>query len=152
VAKPNVLMIMTDQPHAGCLGYRSHPDVRMPCLDRLAWTGVRFDEAFAQNGLCVPSRVLCRTGMYIHCHGVCGDDLDPIRADLLSPPWPPRAITTFTGWTRTPCAASSSGTAGTCPMGAGSGSTSSKWVAPGLSPRLTGGGNRHGNDQDEEDS
>ena len=82
--KPNVLMIMTDQHHAGCLGYAGHPDVKTPHIDRLAAEGVRFDECFAANGVCVPSRVSFLTGEYCHTHGVYGNDLDDIPDALLS--------------------------------------------------------------------
>ncbi len=72
--RPNVLMIMTDQHHAACVGYRGHPDVKTPNLDRLAAEGVRFDETFSCHGTCVPSRVSYMTGMYPHAHGVFGGE------------------------------------------------------------------------------
>lgn len=82
--KPNILIIMTDQHHAGCLGYAGHPDVRTPNIDRLAAEGVRFRNAFCQNGLCVPSRVSLLTGQYPSVHGVYGSDTMGISDDLLS--------------------------------------------------------------------
>jgi arylsulfatase A-like enzyme len=84
--KPNVLMIMTDQLHAGCLGYRNHPDVKTPNIDKLAESGVAFNNCFAQNGVCVPSRLTYLTGQYCHTHGVYGNDLDTIPARLVSLP------------------------------------------------------------------
>ena len=84
--RPNILMIMTDQHHAGCVGYRSHPDVRTPHLDSLAASGVRFDECFAQNGVCTPSRASYLTGQYGHTHGVYGNDMMMFPEGLLSLP------------------------------------------------------------------
>jgi arylsulfatase A-like enzyme len=86
MSRPNVLFIMTDQHNARCFGYRGHPDVKTPNINRLADEGVRFDEAFVQNGVCVPSRVSYLTGLYPHNHGVFGNDLDPISDDLRSLP------------------------------------------------------------------
>ena len=84
--RPNILLIMTDQHHAGCVGYKGHPDVRTPNLDRLAAEGVRFDECFCQNGVCVPSRTSYLTGQYCHTHGNFGSDTDGYRSGLLSLP------------------------------------------------------------------
>ena len=82
--RPNVLMIMTDQHHASCVGYRGHPDVRTPNIDRLAEGGVRFDDAFTVHGTCVPSRVSYLTGQYPHTTGVFGSDRKAVPASLLS--------------------------------------------------------------------
>ncbi len=84
--RPNVLMIINDQHHAGCFGYAGHPDVKTPVLDRLAAEGTRFHDTFCQNGVCVPSRVSYLTGQYCHTHGVYGNDLDSIPQELLSLP------------------------------------------------------------------
>lgn len=77
---------MTDQQHAGCVGYRGHPDVRTPNLDALAASGVHFDECFAQAGICVPSRTSYLTGQYAHTHGVYGNDMQGYPEGLLSLP------------------------------------------------------------------
>jgi len=84
--QPNILMIMTDQHHARCLGHRGHPDVRTPNLDALAASGVRFDECFAQGCVCVPSRTTYLTGQYPHVHGVYGNDMMGFPEGLLSLP------------------------------------------------------------------
>ena len=79
-------MIMTDQHHAGCFGYKGHPDVKTPNIDRLANEGIAFNNCFCSNGVCVPSRVTYMTGQYCHTHGVYGNDLDSIPEDLISLP------------------------------------------------------------------
>lgn len=92
ITTPNILMIMTDQHHAACLGHQEHPDVKTPALDRLAVGGVRFNECFSQNGVCLPSRVSYMTGQYVHTHGVYGSDHQPVPTSLLSLP---RYLQTF---------------------------------------------------------
>ena len=71
--RPNILMIVTDQHHAACLGHAGHPDVRTPGIDRLAAEGVVFRQAFCPSALCVPSRVSMLTGQYGHNNGVLGN-------------------------------------------------------------------------------
>lgn len=65
----NVLFIMADQlrwDHLGCSG---HPYLRTPNLDALARRGVRFANAFANSGVCGPSRMSFYTGRYPVSHG-----------------------------------------------------------------------------------
>jgi arylsulfatase A-like enzyme len=65
----NVLFIMADQlrwDHLGCTG---HPFLRTPNLDALARRGVRFANAFANSGVCGPSRMSFYTGRYPVSHG-----------------------------------------------------------------------------------
>ncbi len=67
--RPNILWIMTDQHHAGCMSWCGHPDVRTPHIDGIAERGVAFTNAFAQCGICTPSRISLCTGLYVHQHG-----------------------------------------------------------------------------------
>jgi N-sulfoglucosamine sulfohydrolase len=63
-AKPNVLVILSDDqsaPHAGCYG---NPDVHTPSLDRLASEGMRFERAYTAAPQCVPSRASILTGRH----------------------------------------------------------------------------------------
>lgn len=39
MAKTNILLFMTDEHHAGCLGFVGHPFVQTPNLDALAQRG-----------------------------------------------------------------------------------------------------------------
>lgn len=68
----NVLEIISDQHHAGCLGVAGHPQAITPNLDRLAREGVRFTGAYTQNPICTPSRVSVLSGQYCHNHGYYG--------------------------------------------------------------------------------
>lgn len=69
---PNVLLILSDQHNAKCLGHKGHPEVQTPHLDKLAAEGVRFDHAITQNPICTPSRVCFISGQYAHNHGYYG--------------------------------------------------------------------------------
>ena len=46
------------------LGSYGHPQVISPNIDKLAWSGVLFENAHNQFPLCGPSRVSLMTGMY----------------------------------------------------------------------------------------
>ncbi len=60
---PNILLIITDQQHAGMMSCAGNPDVKTPELDRLASRGVRFERAYCGNPVCVPSRFSMMTGV-----------------------------------------------------------------------------------------
>ena len=72
----NVLIIQTDEQVASMLGIMGDPVVRTPNLDALARDGaVVFHNAYASNGVCVPSRVCLMTGRYPIAHGVVQNDI-----------------------------------------------------------------------------
>ena len=61
--QPNLLLvIITDQQHAGMLSCAGNPWLKTPAMDRLAASGVRFDRAYSANPVCVPARVSMMTG------------------------------------------------------------------------------------------
>ena len=70
--RPNILFIFSDQFNARCLSIAGHPDVQTPNLDRLATEGVRFENAYAQNPICTPSRMCFLSGQYTSTHGYYG--------------------------------------------------------------------------------
>ncbi|MFP4055385.1 MAG: sulfatase [Candidatus Brocadiia bacterium] len=68
-AKPNLLLLLSDDhgvEHAGCYGSTW---VRTPNLDRLAAQGVRFTRAFTATAMCTPSRSALYTGLFPHRNG-----------------------------------------------------------------------------------
>ena len=67
-ARPNILLITTDQQHHGALGVHD-PVLRTPALDRLAAEGTLFDRAYCPNPTCTPSRASIVTGLYPSTHG-----------------------------------------------------------------------------------
>ena len=62
-ARPNILLIITDQQHAGMLSVAGNPHLSTPAMDSLAATGVRFERAYCGNPVCVPSRFGMLTGV-----------------------------------------------------------------------------------------
>ena len=66
-ARPNILLIMTDQQRPDTLGCYGNDIAITPNLDRLGREGVIFDNMYVQNPLCVPSRYSMLTGRYPHC-------------------------------------------------------------------------------------
>jgi arylsulfatase len=62
--KPNILWICTDSQRFDTLGCYGNPYVKTPNIDKLAGEGVLFENAFAQNPLCTPSRGCFLTGRY----------------------------------------------------------------------------------------
>ncbi|MEY3775143.1 MAG: hypothetical protein RLZZ129_1923, partial [Verrucomicrobiota bacterium] len=71
-SRPNVLMIVADQHHAGLIGCAGAAQVHTPHLDALAASGMRFTNAYCQNPICTPSRVSILSGQYCHNHGYYG--------------------------------------------------------------------------------
>ncbi|MBT4504059.1 MAG: sulfatase-like hydrolase/transferase [Gemmatimonadetes bacterium] len=70
--RPNILWIMTDQFHAGCMSFLGS-QCRTPNLDGLAADGVCFERAYCNNPICAPSRANFFTGQYQHTNGIQGN-------------------------------------------------------------------------------
>ncbi len=62
--RPNVLWICTDSQRWDTLGCYGNEFVTTPNIDRLASEGMLFENCFAQNPLCTPSRGCFLTGRY----------------------------------------------------------------------------------------
>ena len=63
-AKPNILLIMSDDQtwrDNGCYG---NPDVKTPNIDRLAGQGMRFTRSFTATAMCAPTRQQLYTGIF----------------------------------------------------------------------------------------
>jgi arylsulfatase A-like enzyme len=61
--RPNILLIITDQQHAGMMSCAGNQWVKTPAMDALAARGVRFERAYCSNPVCVPSRFSMMTGV-----------------------------------------------------------------------------------------
>ena len=61
---PNILLIMTDQHRWDYLGCAGADFVDTPNIDRLAESGVRFNNAFTNAPVCAPARIGLATGMH----------------------------------------------------------------------------------------
>ena len=82
-ARPNLLLVLSDDhsaPHVGCY---NNPDIKTPHLDRFASQGLRCDRAYVACPQCVPSRAAIMTG------------LSPVRTAMtrFSAPLPAEVIT-----------------------------------------------------------
>jgi arylsulfatase A-like enzyme len=67
-ARPNLLLITSDQQHWNTLGCLN-PELSTPNLDRLAQQGTRFARAYCPNPTCTPTRASIITGQYPSQHG-----------------------------------------------------------------------------------
>lgn len=65
----NQLIIFSDQHSKRMIGSYGNPYVKTPNLDRLAEKGIRFDNAYCNSPICVPSRAALATGNYASCNG-----------------------------------------------------------------------------------
>jgi arylsulfatase A-like enzyme len=68
MARPNILLITSDQQHWQTLGIHNSR-IRTPALDRLAAEGSNFTRAYCPSPVCSPSRASIITGMYPAWHG-----------------------------------------------------------------------------------
>jgi choline-sulfatase len=62
---PNILCIMSDEHDARIMGCAGDPVIETPSLDRLAESGIIFDNAYTTSPLCVPARLSFTAGKYI---------------------------------------------------------------------------------------
>lgn len=69
-ARPNILLMSTDQQFAGAMRCAGNADLQTPAMDSLAANGVRFANAYCANPVCVPSRVSMFSGRMPHELGV----------------------------------------------------------------------------------
>lgn len=68
-ARPNIVLLMTDQQRAGLTAGEGGPDT-MPRLDQLLADGVRFERAYTSSPACVPARTSLLTGRFPSAHHV----------------------------------------------------------------------------------
>ena len=61
--RPHILLVMVDQLAAPFLRAYGHEVTRTPVIDRLAETGVVFENTYAPSPLCAPSRASFMTGL-----------------------------------------------------------------------------------------
>ena len=61
-ARPNVLLIVTDDQRFDTIGALGNSAIQTPALDRLVKQGVAFTNAYAANPICTPSRACLLTG------------------------------------------------------------------------------------------
>ena len=74
-AKPNFLIVLTDQWRADAFGHRGNPDVLTPNIDKLAGEGVQFVNAISGMPVCTPARASLLTGQRPLTNGVFMNDV-----------------------------------------------------------------------------
>lgn len=68
--KPNIVFILSDDQGPWAAGCYGNSEIRTPNLDRLAETGIRFENFFVASPVCSPSRATFITGRMPSQHGV----------------------------------------------------------------------------------
>ena len=68
--RPNIVMILTDDHAAHAIGAYGSVVNTTPRIDEIAAEGWRFENCFATNSLCSPSRASILTGTHSHVNGV----------------------------------------------------------------------------------
>lgn len=68
--KPNIIMIMTDDHGYWALGCAGNEELHTPNLDRLAGSGILFNQFFCASPVCSPARASVFTGKIPSQHGV----------------------------------------------------------------------------------
>ncbi len=69
-ARPNFVLIISDDHAYGDYGFMGNRQVRTPNLDRLALRSARYLNAYVPTSVCRPSLASILTGLYPHQHGV----------------------------------------------------------------------------------
>ncbi|MCD6351273.1 MAG: sulfatase-like hydrolase/transferase, partial [Armatimonadetes bacterium] len=83
MARPNILVITTDQQRYDTLGCYANPHVKTPALDELAGQGVVFELCYAPNPVCAPTRASMYTGRWPHVCGLWANGVDLPREEKL---------------------------------------------------------------------
>ncbi len=68
--KPNIVFILSDDQGVWAAGCYGNPEIRTPNIDRIAATGVRFENFFVSVPVCSASRASFLTGRIPSQHGV----------------------------------------------------------------------------------
>jgi arylsulfatase A-like enzyme len=82
-ARPNMLVVVSDQERADVLGCYGGPCLT-PSIDSLAADGIRFETCLAPTAICSPTRASFLTGLYPHGHGILNNvhEPDALRVEL----------------------------------------------------------------------
>jgi arylsulfatase A-like enzyme len=70
VAKPNIILCMTDDQGWGDVSYNGLKQIRTPTLDAMAAEGLRFNRFYAAHPSCSPTRASVMTGRHPYRSGV----------------------------------------------------------------------------------
>ncbi|MDG1894944.1 MAG: sulfatase-like hydrolase/transferase [Fuerstiella sp.] len=103
-ARPNIVLILSDDQAWTDYGFMEHAAVQTPHLDRLATRSLVFERGYVASPLCRPSLASMVTGLFPFQHGVTGNDVDgsnnrvaldiPLRKNFYEHPGFINALTT----------------------------------------------------------
>lgn len=79
--KPNILLIITDQQTYDAMSCAGNTYIKTPALDKLAASGIRFEQNYVTQPLCLPFRSSLQTGCYPHEIGTVSNG-KPIQGDF----------------------------------------------------------------------
>lgn len=68
--RPNIIFIMTDDHTIQAMSAYGSVINKTPNMDRIASSGIRFNNAFVTNSICAPSRAVILTSKFSHINGV----------------------------------------------------------------------------------
>lgn len=80
-ARPDIILVMSDEHSPRFSGAYGHPIVHTPNMERLASDGLTFDAAYCASPICVPSRMAFLTGRY-PTRTETWDNGTPLRSDV----------------------------------------------------------------------
>ena len=84
MARPNILLIHTDQQRWDAVGLNGNDEIITPNMDRIGESGVNFDRYFVQAPVCMPSRASYLTGQYPSQLGIFSNGVPlPEQAETL---------------------------------------------------------------------
>lgn len=69
-ARPNIILVMTDDQGWGDTGYNGHPHLKTPHLDRMSAEGITFTRFYSAAAMCSPTRASVYTGRHPYRTGV----------------------------------------------------------------------------------
>jgi arylsulfatase A-like enzyme len=72
--QPNIVVMLADDMGYADIGVHGCSDIPTPNIDRIAASGVRCTDAYANGSFCAPTRSALLSGRYQHRHG--NEDLD----------------------------------------------------------------------------
>lgn len=73
-ARPNIVMIVSDDHAWTDYSFQKHAHIRTPHLDQLAAESLTFTKGYVPSSLCCPSLVSMITGLYPHQHRITSND------------------------------------------------------------------------------
>ena len=79
---PNIIFILSDDLSWGDLGYYGQEKIKTPNIDRIAYEGIKFTNAYAGSSVCAPSRSSLMQGLHQGHARVRGNSYQSYRESL----------------------------------------------------------------------